>query len=234
LYKDWLYLRRSPLPRRLRFSAVLSSLGMVFALSRELPRSFAEGIALAVAAFSVSVISLVVNLGLTANYFGAVDREGYATPAHSGVDRRQVLLAANLISLLLVLGLCALLGLLVALATRAWIALPLGLYLAVCIQIGGSPAYNLAAILGPFRAQLQFSGGRGRGNLWGLLAWIVSAAPVLALTVLPYLYWRRGLPLTLPLGLIYSVGLYVLTLRPLARLLQVREYEVLEAVTYKW
>jgi hypothetical protein len=105
--------------------------------------------------------------------------------------------------------------------------------LAVCLQIGGSPAYNLAAILGPFRAQLQFSGGRRRGNLWGMLAWIVSAAPVLALTVLPFLYWRPGLPLTLPLGLLYSAGLYVCTLGPLARLLQVREYEVLKAVTHQ-
>ena len=61
-------------------------------------------------------------------------------------------------------------------------------------------------------------------------AWSVSAVPVLALTVLPYLYWRPGLWLTLPLGAVYSVGLYVLTLGPLARLLQIREHEILKAV----
>jgi hypothetical protein len=231
LRKDWLYLRRSPLPRRLVFSAILSSLGMVFALSRDPPRRLVEMLALAVVAFSVTLISLVVNLGLTANYFGAVDREGYATLAQTGVDRRQVLFAANLISLLFVLAVCALLALIMALVTGAWTVLPLGLYLSVCIQIGGSPAYSLAAILGPYRAQLRISGSRGSGNLWGMLAWCVSAAPVLALTVLPYLFWRPGLWLTLPLGAVYSVGLYALTLGPLAKLLQTREHEILRAVT---
>ena len=93
------------------------------------------------------------------------------------------------------------------------------------------PAYNLAAIVGPYRAQLKFSAGRQRGNLWGLLAWLVSAPPVLALIVLPYVFWKPGLALTLPLGAVYSLGLYALTLKPLARLLQRREYTILEAVT---
>jgi hypothetical protein len=144
-----------------------------------------------------------------------------------------VLLSANLVALLFVLGIYGLLALLVAIVSRAWVVIPLGLYLGACIQIGGSPAYNLAAILTPFRAQLQISGKRSRGNLWGLLAWFVAALPVLALTVLPYLYWRPGLALTLPLGAAYSIGLYLATLKPLARLLQQREYEVLQAVGTK-
>ena len=49
--------------------------------------------------------------------------------------------------------------------------------------------------------------------------------------VLSYIFWRPGLILTLPLGVVYSLGLYVLTLKPLARLLQRREHAILEAVT---
>jgi hypothetical protein len=231
LHKDWLYLRRSPLPRRLTLSAVLSVLGTVFALTSGPPRRLADIIPLATVAFAVTLISLVVNLGLAANYFGAVDREGFAALALSAVDRRQVLLSANLAALLLVGMLYLPLTLAIALVSRFWSVLPLGLYLGLCIQIGGSPAYNLAAIVGPYRTQLRFSGGRQRGNLWGMLAWFVSVLPVLALTALPYLFWRPGLVLALPLSGLYSIGLYVLTLKPLAQLLQRREYVILEAVT---
>jgi hypothetical protein len=119
----------------------------------------------------------------------------------------------------------------IALLSNLWIVLPLGLYLGLCLQIGGAPAYNLAAIIGPYRAQLKFSGGRQRGNLWGLVAWLVSAPPVLALIGLPYIFWKPGLAFTLPLGAIYSLALYALTLKPLARLLQRREHAILEAVS---
>jgi hypothetical protein len=233
LRKDWLYLRRSPLPRRLFFTSLLSVLGMIFVIARESPRRLATVIPLLVVAFAVSVISLVTNLGLAANQFGAADREGYGTLALSGVDRRQVLLAANLISLAFVLLPYLLLVLIVALVSRTWAVVPLGLYLGLCMQIGGLPAYNLAAIVGPYRAQLEMSGNRSRGNLWGVLAWSVAALPVLALTVLPYAYWRPGLVLTLPVGALYCVILYVATLKPLARLLQKREYEILRAIALR-
>lgn len=230
VHKDWLYLRRSPLPRRLLFPAVISVLGMLLTIGREPPERLADVIPLAVIAFSITVVSMVINLGLTANYLGAVDREGYASLALSAVDRRLILLSANLVALLFVLMLYVLMTTAVALVTRSWLVIPLGLYLGICVQIGGSPAYNLASILGPYRAQLQISGSRSRGNMWGMLAWLISALPVLALTVLPYLFWRPGLALTLPLGALYSIGLYVATLKPLARLLERREYEVIVAV----
>jgi len=230
VHKDWLHLRRSPLPRRLIFTAVLSSLGLLFAIVREPPKRLADIIPLAVIAFAITLISLVVNLGLAANYLGAVDREGYATLALSAVDRRLVLLSANLAALLFVLVLYVPLTAVVALVSRSWAVIPLGLYLGLCVQIGGSPAYNLASILGPYRAQLQISGERSRGNLWGILAWLIAALPVLALTVLPYIFWRPRLALTMPLGALYSVVLYVATLKPLAQLLQRREYEILQAV----
>jgi hypothetical protein len=230
LRKDWLNLRRSPLPRRLVFTAVLSVLGLVLAIAREPPKRLSDLVPLAVIVFSITVISLIVNLGLTANYLGAVDREGYSTLALSPVDRRQVLLSANLIALSFVLTIYTPLTVLVSLVSRAWAIVPIGLYLGACIQIGGSPAYNLAAILGPYRAQLHISGERSRGNLWGILAWLVGALPVLALVVVPYFYWRPGLAITMPLGALYSIALYVATLKPLARLLQRREYQVLRAV----
>jgi hypothetical protein len=230
-HKDWLYLRRSPLPRRTTLSAVLSVLGTVFALSSGPPRRLADTIPLATAAFAITLTSLVVNMNLAANYFGAVDREGFAALALSAVDRRQILLSANLAALLFVGMLYLPLTLAIALVSRFWPVLPLGLFLGLCMQIGSSPAYNLAAIIGPYRTQLRFSGGRQRGNLWGMLAWFVSVLPVLALTTLPYLFWKPGLILTLPLSALYSVGLYALTLKPLAQLLQRREYTILAAIT---
>jgi hypothetical protein len=234
-HKDWLYLWRGPLPRRLIFSALISTVAMLFPM-RSLSQGGAspkvqEALPLIVSAFMITMISMVINVGMTANYFGSTDREGFATLAFSAQDRRHAILSANLAVTLFASALWLVLLLGISLLSRVWIALPLGLYLALCMQIGGMPAYNLAAIIGPYRAQLKFTRGRQRSNMWGMLAWAISAPPVLVLIVLPYIFWRPGLALTLPLGMIYSVGLYALTLKPLARLLQRREHDVLEAVT---
>jgi hypothetical protein len=123
-------------------------------------------------------------------------------------------------------------SLILAIFTGAWIMLPLGLCLGLCLQIGSTPAYNLAAIIGPYRTQLKYSRGtRQRGNAWGMLAWVVSAPPVLALIILPYIFWKPGLFITIPAAIVYSVGLYAATLKPLAKLFQRREHAILEAVT---
>jgi hypothetical protein len=232
--KDWLYLWRSPLPRRLIFSSLLMAVSMVFPL-RGIAQSdnpaLREVLPLIGAAFVVTMVSMVVNLSMTANYFGAIDREGFATLAFSALNRGHVILSANLSVTLYAALQVLVLSLGIALLSNLWVVLPLGVYLGLCLQIGGAPAYNLAAIIGPYRAQLKFSGGRQRGNLWGLVAWLVSAPPVLALIGLPYIFWKPGLALTLPLGAIYSLGLYALTLKPLARLLQRREHAILEAVS---
>ena len=236
--KDWTYLWRSPLPRRLIFSALISVVAILVPLRQAARGDLSlresrvrQAIPLIAGAFEVTMIGLVVNAGLTANYFGAMDREGFATLALSAHDRRYTILSSNLAVALFAGALWLVLLTAIAMLTRTWLVLPLGLYLALCMQIGGAPAYNLAAIVGPYRTQLKYTRGRQRGNFWGMLAWLVSAPPVLALIVLPYIFWRPGLILTLPLGLAYSVGLYAFTLRPLARLLQRREFEILEAVT---
>jgi hypothetical protein len=229
-HKDWLYLWRSPGPRRVLFSTLIATLAIFAPLIGNPPKVMHELIPLGLGALVVTIVGMTLNMAMTSNPFGLIDREGFGTLAFSSVDRRQFILSANLLMLLVAETLCLAMLLLVALITRYWAVVPLGLYLGLCMQIGGSPAFNLAAIVGPYRAQLKFKG-RQRGNLWGMLAWAISAAPVLALIVLPYIYWKPGWALTLPLGLVYSVGLYALTLTPLAKLLQRREHAILEAVT---
>jgi hypothetical protein len=175
---------------------------------------------------------MAINMGLTANYFGAIDREGFATLALSSLNRSYLLLSANLAILLYAGVQFAAISLVLAIFTGRWALLPVGLCLGLCLQIGSTPAYNLAAIIGPYRAQLKYSrGARRRGNAWGMLAWVVSAPPVLALILLPYIYWRPGLFATMLAAIVYSVGLYATTLKPLAKLFQRREHAILEAVT---
>lgn len=233
--KDWLYLWRSPMPRRLLFSMALSGVALLLPLREasqsEIWRRAPEALPLFVGTAAVTLISLMVNMGMTANYFGCVDREGFATLSSCPEDRRCTLVSANLTVALFVAASSLALLVVIGGLTRFWAVLPLGLYLTLCMQVGGSPAYNLAAIIGPYRTQLKFRSGRQRGNMWGMLAWAVAALPVLALIVLPYIFWRPGLALTLPLGAAYSVGLYALTLKPLARLLERREHEIWQAVT---
>jgi hypothetical protein len=229
--KDWTYLWRSPLPRRLAFSALVSMAAVAVPLLDRSSAKSLRAVPLIAGAFVISLTSMIVNLGLSANYFGTVDREGFATLAASPLDRRLVILSANLTALLFVGAVHLLLATTIAALTRNWLLLPLGMYLSLCMQIGAAPAYTLAAIIGPYRAQLRFSGGRQRGNMWGVLAWLLSAAPLLALLLLPYLFWRPGLAFALPLGPAYSLGLYLSTLKPLARLLRNQEHRILQAVT---
>ena len=56
-------------------------------------------------------------------------------------------------------------------------------------------------------------------------------SPVLAMVMLPYVFWRPGLVLAIPLAAVYSGVLYGVTLKPLSRLLQRREHSIWAAVT---
>jgi hypothetical protein len=235
--KDWLYLRRSPMPRRLIFSSIMMTAGMVIPLMRgfdenDISLSIQRLIPLLVGAFVLTITGMAINMGLTANYFGTIDREGFVTLMLSPLKRGYVLLSANLAALLYTGVQFAVISLVIAIITGMWAMLPLGLCLGLCLQIGSTPAYNLAAIIGPYRTQLKYSRGtRQRGNAWGLLAWVVSAPPVLALILLPYIFWRPALVIAIPAAIVYSVGLYALTIKPLTKLFQRREHAILEAVT---
>jgi hypothetical protein len=232
--KDWAYIWRSPMPRRMLLSAVFIVLPVIVPL-RELSdidnATIRAALPLIVAAFAMTMVSMTNNMTITANYFGTIDREGFASLISSPVRRRYSLLASNLAVSIFTIIQYVFISAAIAIATGDWAILLLGPFLGLCLQIGGAPAYNLAAIIGPYRTQLKFSRGtRQRGNAWGLLAWITSAPPVLAMIVLPYIFWRPGLVLTLPLAVVYCVGLYTLTLTPLSRLLQRRERAILEAI----
>jgi hypothetical protein len=235
-HKDWLYLLRSPIPRRLIFSSIIMTAAMALPMMRgfgesDAPLAIQRLIPLLVGAFVLTMTGMAINMGLTANYFGAIDREGFVTLVLSPLKRWYVLLSANLAALLYAGVQFAVIALVIAIITGVWAMLPLGICLGLCLQIGSTPAYNLAAIIGPYRAQLKYSRGtRQRGNMWGMLAWVVSAPPVLALILLPYVFWKPALVVTIPAAIVYSVGLYALTLKPLAKLFQRREHAILEAV----
>jgi len=145
------------------------------------------------------------------------------------VDRRYVLLSANLVvGLFKLAALMALLPI-IAILTGQWLIWPLGLVLGLALQVSCAPAYTLAAIIGPYRAQLKFQG-RQRGSLWGFIG-LLAAPPAVLAILLPYISARGWRWLTAPLALGYGAAIYWLTLAPLARLLQRREHRILAAVT---
>jgi hypothetical protein len=175
---------------------------------------------------------MAINIAMTANYFGTIDREGFAMLSLSPIDRRHTLLSANLAVLVYSAAQYLVLAVVVAVLTRSWAVVPLGLFLGVCLQVGSMPVCNLVAILTPYRTQLKYTSGRSRqGNIWGMLAWVISAPPVLALIILPYVFWRPGLVLAIPVAAIYGIAIYGLTLKPLSRLLQRREHSIWSSVT---
>ena len=51
------------------------------------------------------------------------------------------------------------------------------------------------------------------------------------LTMLPYVFWRPGLVLAIPVAAIYGIAIYGFTLKPLSRLLQRREHSIWSSVT---
>ena len=215
--KDWLYLMRGFVTKRILFATpiIIVAMGVgVWQATNVLDAS--HPIRQAIPIVAASILLVTVNLSTsnyTSNYFGTVDREGFATLMTSPIDRRYIWLSANLMTLILAMSQSLVLLTIVAIAARSWIVLPLGLYLGLCLHISTVPAYNLTSIIGPNRMKMGFS--NQGGNMWVVLAWIVASPLVLALFLAPYFLWRPGLIITLPLAAIYSIGLYVGTLRPL-------------------
>ncbi len=236
LQKDWIYLWRSPMPRRMFFSGLLVVVMMGISFLQiptdELPPEFGALVKGLATGGSVVFLAFMMSLGLLGNYFGTIDREGFGSLALSGADRRYVLVSATLIMSLFVLFQEALILSAISFLLRDWSLLPLGLYFGLCLQLGSAPAYLFASLVGPYRTQLKFSAGtRQRGNLWAMMAFVIATPPPALLIWLPYLLWRPGLILTLPLAGLYGGGIFLLLLKPLSRFMQRREYEILEAVT---
>ncbi len=231
--KDWTYLRRSPGTLRVLVTTPIVAVAFGVALW-QVAGILPEGnpVRQAIPFLIAAVVLVSANLGtsnLAANYFGAVDREGFVTLVLTPVDRRYVLLSANTLTLVLGLVQSLVLLVLVAAFTRTWIVLPWGALFAFCLHFATAPLYTLSSILAPYRAPLQALGGRS-GNLGTFLAWLVGTPIPMALFLLPLVVWRPGPILTLPLALAYGLGLYALTLRPLARLIDRRTHQISEAV----
>lgn len=235
VHKDWLHLSRNPIPRRLLFSSMVMLIVMGFSFSTmptsAVPQGLEPFMVLGAAGFLIVLLNLTANAGLLGNYFGVIDREGFSVLVLSGIDRRYVLLSAALVTSTFALLQSGVILLILAAVTKEWEQVLLALVIALVLQVSSAPAYHLASIIGPYRMQLKFSSQRRGGSLWSTLAWVVSVPPVLVLMALPYALWRSGLWITVPLAVLYSVGLYAFTLKPLAGLLQKREDAILEAIT---
>ena len=236
--KDWAYLRRSPMTRRILLGTPVVAVAFGFAIWQMnnagqafrggTPSSLSLGRPILAAGLAAISVSLAM-CNLTANYFGAVDREGFGSLILSGVDRRWIWLSGNLMCLIFTLAQTLFLLVVVALLMRSWLAVPWGLFFAVCLFLSTIPAGNLTSVLAPHRTRFSM-GNSNQGNLWLILSWMVAAPPVCLLFFLPYFLYRPALAIALPLAALYAAGLYVLTLKPLARLLDRNTHSIYEAI----
>jgi hypothetical protein len=118
----------------------------------------------------------------------------------------------------------------IAIVAHSWLVVPWGLCFAVCLFLSTIPAGNLTSVLAPHRARFAM-GNANQGNLWLAVAWFLSIPPVCLLFMLPLVFWPQALAVTLPLAALYGVALYIITLKPVARLLDRHAHTVFEAVT---
>ena len=234
-HKDWVHLTRNPIPRRLLFSSIVMIVALSFSSftmsESEMPPDMQSIFALGTWGFLIVLLNLMANSGLLGNYFGVIDREGFSTLMLSGIDRRYILLSSALVTSIFALLQVLVVSLVIAVINGQWILLLLGMTAALVLQLSSIPAYQLASIIGPYRMQLKFNNQRQGGNMWSMLAWIASLPPVGLLIALPYVLWRPALWITIPVALLYGVGINVLTINALAKFLQRREDVILEAVT---
>lgn len=182
-------------------------------------------------------VALVGSSGLLFNLFG-YDREGLASLFLSSAARQRILAGANLVVCLFVFFEVTVVSLFAWFFFEQWeywpqTLLALLVLLPVLATIG-----NFCSILCPYYVMRDRRGlhqaGMARVWLWGftsLLAmgfgFLLAMPAVLAVTVLP-LFWGRGsLWWVVPGTLVYSLGLYYLSLRYGARLLLAREAEIL-------
>lgn len=234
LEKDLHYLWRSPLPRRIMFGVLMMAVFVSLSLSRIPAGVLTDAgppIIIAIVTFILVMANMSLNIAFTANYFGAVDREGLGSVLTTGVDRRLIILSANLAVLLLsaiAYGVHIVISL-ALLHALSWF--PLLFLMVLCMQVSCVPAYTLAAVLAPYRMKIEVGMRQQRGNAWGMLAWAVASLPVLLLILLPNFLCPALLWVTVPLSVLYAVGVYVITLKPMAQLMMRRESAIFEAIT---
>ncbi|MEJ2210890.1 MAG: hypothetical protein P8129_17885, partial [Anaerolineae bacterium] len=226
--KDWNYLRRSPTTLRALLTTPIVAVAFgvsMWQLAGILPED--SPLRQAIPFLAAALVLVSANLGtsnLIGNYFGAVDREGFVSLMLTPVDRRYVLLSANLLALIFALAQSLVLLILVGALTGNWLVLPWGLLFALCLHLATAPLYTLASILTPYRAPMQ-AWGSNNGNIGTFLAWMVGTPIPMALFILPIFLWKPGQLITLPLAMAYGGGLFALTLGPLARLVDRRSHQ---------
>ncbi|HSJ58290.1 MAG TPA: hypothetical protein VLC95_13990 [Anaerolineae bacterium] len=231
--KDWAYLRRNPVTLRALVATpiviVAFGVGLWQMSNLAAPDSRIHDLMPFLIAGLVVIAANAGTSNLTADYFGAVDREGLATLMVSPVDHRYVFLSANVVTLLFALAQTLVVLAIVALLMGTWLIVPWGLLFAFCLHYASAPFYNLASILTPYRASAQLTGSN-QGNLGSMIAWIVSLPIPAGLFMLPIVFSPAAQIVTLPLALFFALGLYLLTLNPTVRLLDRRTHQVLESV----
>ena len=231
-HKDWLYLTRSPITRRILFAtpiAIIATGVGIWQVSNVVePSNPMRQLIPIVGAGFLLIITNLATATYTSNYFGSVDREGFASLMVSSVDRRYIWLSANLMTFVLAMLQSIVLLIIVAIVGRSWLVLPWGIIFAICLHIATAPAYNVTSILAPYRARMDFT--NQGGNIWIMFAWIIGTLPVGALCVVPLFFWTPGLFITMPIAGLYAVGVYWLTLKPLAGLVDRRTHQIMEAI----
>lgn len=231
--KDWAYMRRSPLTKQgligTPFLVVIFGI-LIWRMAIMLPPDSAWRQALPFLAGGMLLVSVnLAMMNFSANYYGAVDREGFAGLMLAPVDRRWLLLSQGLVTLALTLVLTLPLLVLAAILFGVWALVPWGVLAMVCLHYSMLPAYELVGMVSPFRAQMTLSN-KNQGNLWMVLAWCFASLPVLALTLLPWVWSPAAAVAGLALAALYSAALYTFTLRPLAGFLGRRTFQILEVV----
>lgn len=194
-----------------------------------------------VGAMSFTVFMLVQ---FFANQFG-FDRQGFRAFVLSPVERRLILLGKNLATW--PVGVTS--GLSVLAMISFWLRLPILTAVAAVFQLAtllllGSIAGNVLSILMPFRIQAgtmkptKMPALAMLGMVLCQLLFPVVMLPVLVPTLLEWIWRLAGWPALVPVNLILSALLAMLTailywqtLRPLGRLLQRREIRILNIVT---
>ena len=188
--------------------------------------------------------SLFMLVQFLANQFG-FDRQGFRAFVLSPVDRRLILLGKNIATW----PVGATSGLLVLAMISFWLRLPILAVVAAVLQLAtllllGSLAGNLLSILAPFRIEA----GSMKPTKIPAVAMLVmvlfqllfplAMLPVFVPPLLELLWQLVGWPALVPVNLILSVLLAMLTamlywrtLEPVGRLLHRREVKILNTVT---